>query len=476
MKNMRLLFAAIAASSMASPALGTAPTDRPNIVWIIGEDMGPELGCYGDPEARTPNIDRLAREGARFTRCFTHAPVCAPSRSGLITGRYPTSIGTHHMRSTLLKPPPMFTDYLRRGGYQVCWPTKSPFGKTDFNFKIPPNSFDVVTDWTKDIPKVPFFGFFNIFVSHESQIRAPADRLARNLAQVPLAERHDPSRMRVPRYHPDTPLVRRDLANYYDLVTAVDRKVGEVLDALDRAGLAEKTVVILTGDHGRGLPRSKRWVYDSGTHVPLIVRWPGQIAPGSVREDIVTFLDLPATTLSLAGVAVPSEFQGRVIVGPKAGPPPDYAFAARDRMDETPDRIRGGRGPRFHYIRNFHPELPYAQRIAYGELMPTMQEWRRLHAEGKLDPIQDAFFAPTKPVEELYDTEADPDEVHNLANDPAHRSTLLAMRTALDRWIEQTHDLGAIPEEELVRRGLVADRLSEYATRKKAGETSAPKK
>ncbi len=476
MKYAHLLFVAIVASSMASPAFGTAPASRPNIVWIIGEDMGPELGCYGDPEARTPNMDRLAREGARFTRCFTHAPVCAPSRSGLITGRYPTSIGTHHMRSTLLKPPPMFTSYLRDAGYLVCWPTKSAFGKTDFNFQIPPHAFDVVTDWTKDVPKVPFFGFFNITTSHESQIRAPADRMARNLAQVPLAERHDPARMRVPPYHPDTPLVRRDLANYYDLVTAVDRKVGEVLDALDRAGVADNTVVILTGDHGRGLTRSKRWVYDSGTHVPLIVRWPGHIKPGTVRDDLVKFLDLPATTLALAGVAVPKAFQGRVIVGPKTGPAPEYVFAARDRMDETPDRIRGVRGPRFHYIRNFHPELPYAQRIDYGELMPTMQEWRRLHAEGKLDPIQNAFFAPTKPAEELYDTSADPDEVHNLASDSAHRSTLLEMRAALDRWIDETHDLGAIPEEELVRRGLVADRLSEYATRKKAGETSAPKK
>lgn len=362
----------------------------------------------------------------------------------------------------------MFTSYLHRAGYRICWPTRSRFGKTDFNFAIPAGAFDVVTDWTQDVPKVPFFGFFNITTSHESQIRAPAPAMARNLARVTPEERHDPARMRVPRYHPDTPAVRRDLANYYDLVTAVDHKIGDVLDALDRAGVADNTVVILTGDHGRGLPRSKRWVYDSGTHVPLIVRWPGRIAPGSVRDDIVTFLDLPATTLDLAGVPVPPEFQGRVILGPHKAPPRDYAFAARDRMDETFDRIRGVRGPRFHYIRNFHPELPYAQRVAYGELMPTMQEWRRLHAERKLDPIQDAFFAPTKPAEELYDTEADPDEVHNLAADPAHRETLLTMRAALDRWIAETNDLGAIPEEELVRRGLVADRLAEYQQRKVA--------
>ncbi|MGE3820829.1 MAG: sulfatase [Isosphaeraceae bacterium] len=449
----------------ASPAARAA--ERLNVVWIIGEDMGPELGCYGDKNAVTPNMDRLAREGARFTRAFTHAPVCAPCRSGLITGQYPTKIGSHHMRSTLLKPPPMFTSYLRDAGYLVCWPTKSPFGKTDFNFALPPNSFDVVTDWTQDVPRDrPFFGFFNITTSHESQIRAAAPALARNLARVTAEERHDPDTMRVPAYHPDTPIVRRDLANYYDLVTAVDHKIGDVLDALDRAGVADRTVVILTGDHGRGLPRSKRWVYDSGTHVPLLIRWPGVIPPGSVRDDLVCFLDLPATTLALAGVPVPGAFDGRVIVGPKTEPASEYVFAARDRMDERDDRIRGVRGARFHYVRNFRPELPYAQRIAYMEEMPTMREWRRLHAEAKLNPVQDAFFAPTKPVEELYDTEADPDEVHNLADDPRYRATLEAMRVALDDWIEETNDLGEFSERSLIRRGLVADRLTEYEVRK----------
>jgi len=450
---------------LSAGALGVEGAE-PNIVWIVGEDMGPELGCYGDPNATTPNIDRLAREGARFTRCFTHAPVCAPSRSGLITGRYPTSIGTHHMRSTLLKPPPLFTDFLRSAGYTVCWPTRSPYGKTDFNFNLPPRSFDVIDDWTKEIPKTRFFGFFNITTSHESQIRAPAAKLQHNLARLKPSEHHDPAKVRVPAYHPDTPVVRRDLANYYDLVTAVDYTVGDVLDALERAGVADNTVVILIGDHGRGLPRSKRWVYDSGTHVPLIVRWPGHVAPGSVREDLVCFLDLPATTLALAGANVPGDFQGRVILGPKAGPEPRYVFSARDRMDERHDRIRSVRDRRFRYVRNFHPELPYAQRIAYMEEMPTMHEWRRLHAEGALNPVQDRFFAANKPAEELYDEEADRDEVHNLADDPKYRDKLVELRSALDHWMAETHDLGGIPERELVRRGLVADRLAEYEKRK----------
>jgi uncharacterized sulfatase len=445
---------------VVAACLADRPIDpRLNIVWIVGEDLGPELGCYGDANALTPNLDRLAREGVRFTRAFTHAPVCAPSRSGLATGRYPTSVGTHHMRSTLLKPPPMFTDFLRSTGYLICWPTRTPFGKTDFNFAVPPKAFDVVTDWTRAVPRDrPFFGFFNIETSHESQIRAPAPRQAQNLVSLSPAERRDPKKMRVPAYHPDTPVVRRDLANYYDLVTAVDHKVEQVLKAVDDAGVADRTIVFFTGDHGRGLPRSKRWVYDSGTHVPLLVRWPGKIAAGSVRDDLVCFLDLSATALAVAGVDVPREFQGRVILGPKSQPAPTYVFAARDRMDETYDRIRAVRGERFHYIRNFHPELPYSQPITYAEEMPTLKEWRRLHAEGNLSPVQDAFFAPTKPPEELYDTEADPDEVRNLVNESRYRNTVEEYRDALDRWMKATGDLGAVPEQELIRRGLLADR------------------
>lgn len=466
MKPLHLLSFLVALASFAGVRGDDAPARPPNIVWIFGEDMGPELGCYGDANAITPNMDRLARDGARFTRCFTHAPVCAPSRSGLITGRYPTSIGTHHMRSTLLKPPPLFTDYLKKAGYVVAWPTKTNFGKTDFNFQVSEGAFDIVTDWTKDIPKRPFFGFYNILTSHESQIRAPAQRHATNTARLKPSERQDPAKMKLPAYYPDTPEVRRDLANYYELVTAVDYQIGVVLDALDKAGAADNTVVIVTGDHGRGLPRSKRWVYDQGTHVPLIVRWPGQIKPGTVRDDLVCFLDFAPTTLALAGAPIPREFDGQVILGPKTAPERKYVFAARDRMDETYDRIRSVRDKRYQYVRNSHPELPYAQRIAYGEEMPTMQVWRKLNAEGKLNAIQKQFFAETKPPEELYDLEADPDEVNNLAGDRRFRAKLEELRGALDRWIVETKDLGGIPERELIKQGLVADRLSEYEKRK----------
>jgi len=453
---------------------------RPNIVWIIGEDMGPELGCYGDQNAITPNMDRLAREGARYTHCFTHAPVCAPSRFGLITGNYPTTVGAHHMRSLVYKPTPMFTEYLKQAGYTIGWPKKK-HGKTDFNFQVPEDAFNFREDWTKVKPPEPFFGYFNITTTHESRIRANPEEFARLTEALKPSDRQDPAKMELPSYHPDDPRVRRDLANYYELVTAVDYKVGEVLDALERWNLATNTVVILFGDHGRGLPRSKRWVYDSGIHVPLIIRWPGQIKPGEVRDELVSFIDFAPTVLNIAGIKskpntypdwsgkskVPT-FQGNIFLGPGAKKR-DYIFAARDRMDETYDRIRAVRDDRFKYIRNFEPDLPYSQVVAYGELTPTMQAWREWNEAGKLNPVQKLFFAPVKPREELYDCASDPHEIRNLASDPKYAKKLKEFRRALDKWLEETKDLGAIPETELIERGLVEDRLSTYEPRKTQG-------
>jgi N-sulfoglucosamine sulfohydrolase len=444
----------------AAATVGVAANSKPNIIWIVGEDMGPELGCYGESQAVTPHMDKLANQGARFTRCFTHAPVCAPSRSGLITGMYPTTIGTHHMRSKLIAPPPTFTAHLRKAGYFVAWP-----GKTDFNFDVPADAFDSTADWTGKLPKQPFFAYLNLNDSHESSIRM-RDKFERFTARLSPAERHDPAKMQLPPYHPDTPETRRDLANYYDLVTAVDHKVGRVLKFIDEQGIADNTVVFLMGDHGRGLPRSKRWVYDSGIHVPLIVRWPGQVKPGSVREDLVSFIDFAPTVLALASVDVPNQMQGQIFLGPKAAAERNYIFAARDRMDETFDRIRAVRSKDYKYIRNFHPELPYAQRITYAEEMPSLQAWRRAHEAGKLSGPQRVFFAPAKPREELYDIRTDPHEVHNLADDKQHEPILKEFRAALEKWMAETRDLGPTPEAELVKRGLVQDVSEKYADRK----------
>jgi uncharacterized sulfatase len=473
-----LLFAAVCLTATPRPGGAKQAPSRqlPNIVFIVGEDLGPELGSYGDRLAHTPNIDRLAREGARFTRAFTHAPVCAPSRSGLITGQYPTTIGSHHMRSTLLHPPPLFTEYLKKAGYVIAWPTKTQYGKTDFNFKEPDGWADITSNWVKDIPKRPFFGYLNIFTTHESQVRGLPELHAKNTVRLKPEDRQDPSKLVLPPYYPDTPEVRNDFRQYYEDATAVDYEVGDVLDALDRAGVADNTIVFFFGDHGRGMPRSKRWVYNQGVHVPLIIRWPGKIKPGTVREDLVCFLDFAPTLLSIAGIEPHKEMPGRVIIGPQTGPEPKYVFAARDRMDETFDRIRGVRERRFHYIRNFHPELPYAQIILYNEENPIMQAWRRGFAEGALNDVQRQFFAPTKPPEELYDAEADPHELRNLATLPKYRAKLKEMRAALDQWMKETNDLGAVPEIELVRRGIVADRIKEYEDRKKNGITDAERR
>jgi uncharacterized sulfatase len=437
-----------------------------NVVWIVGEDMGPELGCYGDPQAITPNMDRLAREGARFTRCFTHAPVCAPSRHGLITGQYPIKTGAHHMRSTLINPPVTFTKLLRDAGYFVAWP-----GKTDFNFKQPASFADSTENWwKKDAPlKEPFFAYANFTQSHESQVRNDNNKYPANTKRLTAAQRHDPAKMDLPPFWPDAPEVREEVARYYDLCTSVDYDVGDILAWLDKQGVADHTVVIFFGDHGRGMPRYKRWVYDTGTHVPLLVRWPGQLKPGSVREELVGFVDLPATTLSLAGVKVPENFDGQVFLGPNAAPARKYVYAARDYMDETFDRIRSVRDKRWQYVRNFAAELSHSQIISYMEIGKTMQVWRKWFAEGRLSEAQRQFFAPTKPNEELYDTESDPYELKNVATNPENSARLEELRGALDEWLKKTDDKGAIPVDQLIARRIITERAEKYAERTQRG-------
>jgi N-sulfoglucosamine sulfohydrolase len=447
---------------------------RPNFLFLVGEDTGPDLGCYGDKLARTPNLDRLASQGCRFTKAFTHAPVCAPSRCGLITGQYPTTLGSHHMRSKLVTPPPIFTDYLRKAGYYVAWP-----GKTDFNFDVPAGAFDSTAQWLKEPPKAkqPFFAYLNMPQTHESQIRIDSDKEAKTTharltAALKAADRQDPARMVLPPFYPDDPTIRRQIANYYELVTATDYRASEVLRVLDENGLAENTVVFYFGDHGRGIPRYKRWVYDTGIHVALMVRWPGMIKPGTVRNDLVSFIDFAPTVLTLAGVEVPAQMQGQNFLTADGQAPPKerkYVFAARDRMDETFDRIRCVRDGRFKYIRNFYPDLPYAQQINYNELNPTMQAWRAANKAGKLNETQSLFFTNSKPPEELYDCDSDPYEVKNLisSGNPDHQAKLRELRSALDDWITQTKDLGAVAERELINRGVVKNVLKEYEERAK---------
>jgi uncharacterized sulfatase len=437
-----------------APVLPAAePAARPNILWISLEDISPDLGCYGDSYAVTPNIDRLASQGMRFNLAFSHSGVCAPTRSGIITGMYPTTIGTHHMRCEGVPPPYVkcFTEYLRSAGY-YC----TNDNKTDYNFAAPRSAWDdnrIGAHWrNRPDPKQPFFAVINLTTTHESRIRQSEEDYQKMATQLDADELHDPDAAPLPPYYPDSPVVRRDWARYHDCITFTDKRVGQILKDLEDDGLAESTIVFFWGDHGRGLPRAKRWVYDSGIHVPLIVRWPGHIEPGTTSDELVCFLDLAPTVLSLAGVPAPGKMQGQVILGPEKAPAREYIFAARDRMDETYDMIRAVRDKRFKYIRNYRPELPYAQHIEYMDLMPTMQEWRRFASEGELDGAPAIFFRTEKPREELYDTVADPHEIANLADDPKYAVLLERLRAVHEIWMRDTDDLGLIPEDDLWER------------------------
>jgi len=440
------------AFAQTTPSQRTAGS-RPNILWITCEDMSPDLGCYGDSYARTPTLDNLAAQGVRYTNVFSVAGVCAPSRSAIITGMYPCSIGTHHMRCKGVPPAHVkcFTEYLRAAGYYCTNNVK-----TDYNFDAPVTAWDECSakaDWRGRAPGQPFFSVINITTTHEGQIRSTEQKFALHMSRVKPEDRHDPLKAVLPPYYPDTPIVRRDWARYYDLITSMDAQVAEILQRLEADGLADSTIVFFFSDHGRGLPRAKRWLYDSGLHVPMIVRWPDRSGAGSTCDDLVSFVDLAPTVLSLAGVEIPEHMQGGAFLGDqKVAKPREYVCAARDRMDETYDIIRAVRDKQYKYIRNFRPGRPYAQYIHYAEQMPTMQEMRRLYKEGKLTGPQKIFFLPEKPEEELYDTQADPHEINNLAGSAEHATTLERMRKALEDWMTAIGDLAFVPEEELNER------------------------
>lgn len=432
---------------------------------LVAEDTSRTLGCYGDATAHTPAIDGLAAEGARYTTACSTAPVCAPSRSALVLGQYQWTVGSHHMRSTFLRPPRLFTEELRDAGYHVSWSNK-----TDFNFEPPAAFADDRHDWFDDLAAGklndrPWLLYHNFGVTHESQMWT--DEWEKNVApHLAPGERRDPAAVTVPAYLPDTPAVRADIARHHDCLRLQDRQIARALDALERSGQRDNTIVLYLSDHGRGLVREKRWCYDAGVNLPLIIRWPGKIAPGTVADEPVSWVDIAPTLLSLCGIPVPDTYQGRVFLGEDRAPAERaYCFSGRDRMDEAFDRVRTARSRRFRYIRNFFPQLPYAQRNRYMEKQETTREVRGLGAAGKLTPEQAAWLAETKPPEELYDCLADPDNVRNLAADPAHAATLAEMRAALDAFLDESDDKGRLPERELIAQGLVADRLDEYAAR-----------
>ncbi len=429
---------------------------RPNILWVSFEDVNPFYGCYGDPVVRTPNLDRLAEEGCRWPNTFSTAGVCAPARSAVITGMHPVSIGTHHMRTTHHneyapeKPTPYstviphyvkcFPEYLRAAGYYCTNNVK-----TDYQFDPPVTAWDELSTeahWrNRPDPDQPFFAVFNLNATHESKM------WLENCPEVSV----NPDDIPLPPYFPDTPKVREAMARMYTNIEYNDAILGELLQQLEEDGLAENTVVFHWSDHGP-LPRGKRWPYDSGTHVPMIVRWPGELAPGTVSDRLLSTIDLGPTVLSIADVDIPWHIQGRAFLGPQEAAPRDYVYMTRDRYDESYDMVRAVRDKKFKYIRNYRPELPYSLWVSYRNRHPIMQEIWRLHLEGNLEGPQQLLMQPNRPVEELYDTENDPYEIQNLAKEDNYKDELQRLRDALDHWRETVGDLGEIPESEMVRR------------------------
>jgi arylsulfatase A-like enzyme len=458
--------AAAGALGLGPGPLGARPAAaqaRPNILWITSEDMSPNLGAFGDLYARTPHLDRLAAEGVRYVNAFAPIGVCAPSRSTLIMGLHAPSAGTQHMRSqrTLPAGVKLYSQIVREAGYYA-----TNNAKEDYNLaRTPREAWDESSGkahWrNRKDKRQPFFAIFNLTSSHESQIRQPEAEWKKETATFKPGEVHDPALAPLPPYHPETPEVRRDWARYADAVTFMDREAGQILAELSADGLADDTIVFYYSDHGAGMPRSKRWLYDSSLRVPLVVRFPRRwqhlapAPPGAVSDRLVSFVDLAATAVALAGGRVPASMQGKPFLtlegAAAAGPPPEYVYGFRDRMDERYDLLRTVRDRRWRYIRNYMPHRPYAQHISYMYEMPTMQVWQRLFDEGKLLPAQRLFFLE-KPAEELYDTWADPHEVTNLAGHAAYRPVLERLRAALDAWMLAIHDTGLLPEAEMIAR------------------------
>ena len=421
-------------------------TGRPNILWILGDDLGVELGCYGFPLVHTPNMDRLAAEGVRFTQAHTTAPVCSASRSAFNVGLYQTTTDTHHHRSHRRTPYPLtggarlVTDRLRERGYFTAnvldiAPGVRGTGKTDFNFEAK-QPFDG-THWNQRRPGQPFYAQVNFQAPH----KGPAFTAARK--QTGLV---DPAKVPLAPYWPDHPVVRDEVANYLDAVNLLDTQVGVLLEALGREGLLDSTVVFLFGDNGRCLIRGKQWLYQPGTNVPLLVRWPGELPKGVVREDPVSILDVTASTLAFASVPLPPVFHGRPLFG---GRPRDHVITARDRCDMTVDRIRCVRGRRYSYIRNFMPERPHTQFNEYIQKQyPTLGVLKDLHEKGRLTAAQALFMQPRKPEVEFYDRAIDPYEIDNLAGSPEHRKPVAEYAGMLERWVAETKDRGGEPETE----------------------------
>lgn len=437
------------ATVAALHTMAVAAEPRPNILWLTSEDHSPHMGCYGDKLARTPNVDALAAKGMLFKRAWSCYPVCAPARSTIISGLYPASTGAEHMRSMVPMPAgtKMYPQFLREAGY-YC----TNNSKEDYNLAKPGQVWDVSSaqaHWKNRRADQPFFAIFNSTQSHESQIRTR-----------PHTQVTDPAKVRVPAYHPDTPELRQDWAQYYDQVSAVDADAGERLKELAAAGLTEETIVFYYADHGSGMPRSKRWPCNSGLQMPLVVyfpeKWrslaPKEYQPGGKSDRLISFVDLAPTVLSLAGIKPPEWMQGHAFAGQHQSEPQPFIFGGRGRMDERPDFVRSVTDGRYVYLRNYFPHVSQGQHVDYQFATPTTRVWRKLFDEGKANDAQSIFWRVPKAPEELYDLQTDPDEVRNLAASAEHQNVLKRLRQAQREQALHVRDVGFLPEAEIHSR------------------------
>lgn len=455
--------------------------ERPNILWLVTEDMGAYLPSFGDSTIVTPNLSRLAREGVVYPNLYSTSGVCAPSRAAIATGMYPSSIGANHMRTTSYTevtglpkygavPPPevrMISELLRSGGY-YCTNNY----KTDYQFKAPMTAWDESSPyahWRNRGEDQPFFSVVNFTDTHESGLFEPyghryieqrhyqlgnrdfkweGDRMTEEDTPKHLSK---DTKFNIPPYLPDTEVVRRDMWKLYNNIAEMDRQVGAVLQQLEDDGLLENTIIFFYGDHGGPLPREKRLIYDSGLNTPMIVRFPNQMQAGTKNDELISFIDFAPTLLSLTGTKPPEHIQGQAFLGDyKADENRTYIHAAADRFDGYTDAIRAVRDERFKYIRNYRPEQGYYLPIDYRERIPTMQELLSMRDAGTLDSIQMQWFRETKAPEELYDCLNDPHELHNLVNDTKYADKLKELQNEMHRWITEIGDQPNLPEKELL--------------------------
>lgn len=426
---------------------------KPNILWIVTEDISPALGCYSDEYAKTPNLDHFASGGILYENAFATAPICAPSRSCLITGLYATSLGTQHLRTEVVKPDTIktFPVYLKKAGYFV-----TNYGKTDYNFN-PDGIWDYweqdLTPWRKRKGKQPFFSFLNIGNTHEGPGNIE-EAYQHAVEDLPDSLFHDPGKAKLPPYFPDTPEMRRIWAHYYDLVSDMDVQVGKVLKYLEEDGLLGNTIIFFFSDHGFGLPRYKRWLYNSGLHVPLIIYLPpkyqhyAHLEDASVSEDLVSFVDFAPTILNLAGIKVPAYMQGKTFLGENVDRPRKYVFGARSRADDMYEVSRAVVAKDYIYIRNYLPYLPYIQPgYIFSDRKSSFRELRKRYLANELSK-ESLKMWQTKPIEELYNLKNDPYEQNNLAKDTNYKDIRDFLHDQLKNWIIQTRDIGFLFEPE----------------------------